>query len=44
MSERRRCFIAAAFQLRFIPFHQEGPRKPGKIGNKWDTSASGVGR
>jgi hypothetical protein len=41
-SEIKRCFIAIAFQFLFRISHQEGPRKGGRIGNEWNTSAYGL--
>jgi len=38
----RRCFIAIAFQLCFRIYHQECPRKSGRTGTEWNTSAPGL--
>jgi len=37
-----RCFIVIAFQLCLRVCHQEDPRKSGRTGIEWNTSAPGL--
>jgi len=38
----RECFITIAFWLCLRICHQEGPRKSGRFGIEWNTSACGL--
>jgi hypothetical protein len=41
-TQTRRIFRDVAFELCIKALHYKGPRKPGVIGNEWDTPSFGI--